>query len=70
MIIRQSSGVLLGFYGSALGFVSVWGRRMLTASNLLSLPGQARKAQPPAQVPKEPRLGVIPVPEPEREALG
>lgn len=43
------------------------GRRMLTASNLMSLPGQAQKAQPPAQVPKEPRLGVMPVLELERE---
>lgn len=34
---------------------------------MLSLPGQAQQAQPPAQVPKEPRLGVMPVPELERE---
>lgn len=39
-IIPQSADALLRFCGSALGFVSVGGRRMPAASNLLSLPGQ------------------------------
>lgn len=50
--------------------LSVLGRRIQTASSLLSLPEQARKAQPPAQVPQEPGRRVIPVPELEREAPG
>lgn len=48
IIIQQSSDALLGFYGLALRSESVWGRT-LTASDLLSLPGQSQKAQPPPE---------------------